>query len=121
MIVGSASGPFAWLPIVIASPAGDMTPVEFAIDTGFTGYLALPASQVAALGLRYLHSMNVLLADGSEATLPVHEATIVWDGVDYVVRIYATGHRPLLGTALLAGHRLVAEFTEGGTVTVDML
>ena len=37
------------------------------------------------------------------------------------VRVFATGRRPLAGTALLNGYELVIQFTEGGLVTIDEL
>jgi predicted aspartyl protease len=61
------------------------------------------------------------LADNSRVVLPVHEAIILWSGLERDVRVLATGRRPLLGTALLEEHELVVHFTEGGLVTIDEL
>lgn len=35
------------------------------------------------------------------------------------VRVLAMGQRPLLGTVLLKGTKLLAQFTDRGVVTVD--
>jgi predicted aspartyl protease len=51
----------------------------------------------------------------------VHEARIFWDGEARSVRIFATGRRPLIGTALLNQQELIIQFTEGGLVTIDEL
>jgi predicted aspartyl protease len=61
------------------------------------------------------------LADNSSVFLPVHQATIFWDGAERDVRVFATGRRPLIGTALLDEQELVIQFTEGGLVTIDEL
>ena len=61
------------------------------------------------------------LADNSEVILPVHKAIILWNGEEREIRVFATGRRPLVGTALLDEHELVVQFTEGGLVTIDEL
>jgi predicted aspartyl protease len=63
--------------------------------------------------------MPVNLADNSEVLVAVHEAIILWDGEEREVRVFATGRRPLIGTALLDEQELVIQFTEGGLVTID--
>lgn len=119
-MMGQVRGPFAWLPVSFVEPAAP-EPIVCAIDTGFTGFLVLPSEMVAALGLKYLYPSFAVLANGTQVTVPLHDATIRWGGTEYVARVFAMGTRPLLGTALLAGHRLVADFVENGAVTVEML
>ncbi|MEG4808919.1 hypothetical protein QUA82_14845 [Microcoleus sp. F8-D3] len=65
--------------------------------------------------------MPVNLADNSEVLVAVHEAIILWDREEREVRVFATGRRPLIGTALLDEQELVIQFTEGGLVTIDEL
>jgi predicted aspartyl protease len=65
--------------------------------------------------------MPVNLADNSEVLVAVHEAIILWDGEEREVRVFATGPRPLIGTALRDEQELVIQFTEGGLVTIDEL
>jgi clan AA aspartic protease len=72
-------------------------------------------------GLPFLYDMPVNLADNSEVLVAVHEAIILWDGEEREVRVFATGRRPLIGTALLDEQELVIQFTEGGLVTIDEL
>jgi clan AA aspartic protease len=96
-------------------------PIEFVIDTGFTDYLCLPLEAVTLIRLPFLYDLLVNLADNSEVTLAVHQATIFWDGIERDIRVFATGRRPLIGTALLNKQELVIQFTEGGLVTIDEL
>jgi clan AA aspartic protease len=100
---------------------GSRVPIEFVIDTGFTGELCLPLEAVSLMGLTFRHDTFANLADNTEVSLPLHEATVLWDGVERDVLIVATGRRPLLGTALLDEQELVIQFTDGGLVTIDEL
>ncbi len=102
-------------------PNGSTIPIEFVIDTGFTGELCLPLEAVSLMGLPFRHDTPANLADNSPVLLPVHEATVLWDDEEREVLVIATGRRPLLGTALLDEQELVIQFTEGGLVTIDEL
>ncbi len=96
-------------------------PIEFVVDTGFTDHLCLPPEAVNLLRLPFLYNLPANLADNSSVFLPVHQATIFWDGVERDVRVFVTGRRPLIGTALLDDQELMIQFTEGGLVTIDEL
>ena len=120
-MTGSVLGRHALLPVTFLLQGRPDLTIEFVVDTGFTYFLTLPPAAVAALGLPYLHDTPANLADDSTVAIAVHAATIVWNGVEREVRVLATGSRPLLGTALLDGQELVAQFKDGGLVTVDDL
>ena len=85
-----------------------------AAASGFAGALTLPPAAVTALGLPYFTRSDANLADGSLISAAVHRATIVWDVAELDVAVLAIGQRPLLGTALLDGFNLNADFTDGG-------
>ena len=91
---------------------------KFVIDTGFTGSLTLPLRGIAELGLPFRHNTSAYLADHSEIIVPVFDAMIIWQGNELEVKVMGTGERPLLGTALLAGFSLFAEFQDKGEVEV---
>jgi clan AA aspartic protease len=97
------------------------TAIEFVVDTGFTGELCLPPDALAALGLPSRYSTRARLADDSAVRMPVHDATILWNGAERIARVLAAGVRPLLGTALLVDCELLAQFREGGLVMIDPL
>lgn len=92
--------------------------IEFVVDTGFSGELLLPQAAIEVLGLP--HQMDVMstLSDGVSRRVAVYKATILWDGELLEVGVLATGNRPLLGTALLANHRVEIEFDEDSIVHV---
>lgn len=95
--------------------------IECVVDTGFEGALAVPEAAVLAMGLPYLTDITANLANDASVSTPVHGATIVWNGIEAHVAVLAMGRRPLLGTALLAEHELLARFTDNGTVAVRKL
>jgi clan AA aspartic protease len=121
VISGIVTDRQATVALTLLLPNGSRIPIEFVIDTGFTGELCLPMEAVSLMGLTFRHDTQANLADNSEVLLALHEATILWDGAEREVLVIATGRRPLLGTALLDEQELVIQFTEGGLVTIDEL
>ena len=121
MMFGSVRSLHVLLPVTFRLTGLPDFILEFVVDTGFTGWPTLPPDAVAALNLPFLHKIPAQLADGSFVDVAVHAATIVWQGIEVEARVLATGSRPLLGTALLDGSELLAQFREDGIVTVDDL
>lgn len=111
----------AVIKISFRTPNRPDFPIDFVVDTGFTGDLCLPLEAVAALGLSFDKLEPARLANDSQIELSVYRATILWDGAEREVGVLATGRRPLVGTAMLENHELVIQFTEGGIVTIDEL
>jgi clan AA aspartic protease len=108
----------ALLPVVFRlDDRGDLT-IEFVVDTGYTGALALPTPAIAAMRLPFREETSALLADDTEVILRTHLATILWHGEEIQLSVLAAGHRPLLGTALLEDCALSVQFVEGGLVDV---
>jgi clan AA aspartic protease len=119
MISGLVTGLQAKVGVVFRLPNQPDVEIEFVVDTGFEGALTLPHAAVAALGLPFFQEMDANLANDASVQADVHVATIVRDGHEIDVLVLAMGRRPLLGTALLAGKELVAQFVENGLVTID--
>ena len=95
--------------------------MDFVIDTGFNDYLTLPIQAVSAMNLPLYSSIPARLADGNEALLSVHSATIIWDDVEKVVPILASGYKPLLGVALMEGYHLEIDFQDNGLVSLEKI
>lgn len=62
-MTGNVFSHHALLPVPIRLQGQPTFELEFVIDTGFAGYLTLPAEAVAALGLPYSHSISANLAE----------------------------------------------------------
>jgi clan AA aspartic protease len=121
VISGLVTNRHAVVTLTFFLPNGSSIPIEFVIDTGFSGFLCLPPEAVSLMRLPFIHEVPANLADNSETLLSIHEADILWNGEERRVLIAATGRTPLLGTALLNQQELVIQFTEGGLVTIDEL
>jgi clan AA aspartic protease len=121
MINGHVVARRALVIVPLRIPNQPEVEVACVIDTGFSGFLTLPPAIVATLNLPFLRRISANLADGSRIFLSVYIATIVWDGTPRDVEVLATGRQPLLGTLLLDGYQLTADFEDGGTVTSDPL
>jgi len=93
--------------------------IECVVDTGFAGALTLSPAAVAALGLPFFQEIDANLANDADVKTAVHIATILWDGLEVEIAVLALGRRPLLGTALLDGKRLCADFVETGRVAIE--
>ena len=119
MITGRVENRQALIPITYRLPGQPDFVLEHVVDTGFTGELTLPASVVAAMGLPFEITDDIKLADDSMQRVPVHLATIVWEGQEFIARVYATGRRPLFGTFLMNRKELVIQFDNNGLMTLD--
>lgn len=95
--------------------------IEVIIDTGFNGFLTLPASLIARLGLASGPQVPTKLADGGHVQMQVYQATVVWDQEDRDVTVLEAGSSPLAGMALLAGYDIRIQVVDGGSVTIEAL
>jgi clan AA aspartic protease len=121
MIQGTVVGLQILIGVVFRLPNRPDLQIEFVVDTGFEGALTLPQNVVAALGLPALGQINANLADDSSAKVDVYQATILWHGQEVPVALLAMGKRPLLGTSLLDGFNLNADFEDQGVATLQRL
>ena len=109
----------AVVPLVLRGPDGQVREVEAVIDTGYSGFLTLPAALVAGLGLPYVFSSSATLADDTEVGFSVHRAMVLWDGSPRNVEADAVGSTPLVGMLLLDGHDLSVQVRDGGRVLIQ--
>ncbi len=94
--------------------------IDFVVDTGFDGYLAMPESIINRIPASLAGRITVRLADGSRGEQSFYNVTLDWDGTERVVEAIAlTGGVPLLGTELLADHLTTIEMVDGGEVIIE--
>ena len=77
----------AVIPIPLRPPSGQEVEVEAVVDTGFTGFMTLPAPLVASWSLPYRGSTQYTLADGGTVSLHTYRVTVVWDGSPRVIPV----------------------------------
>lgn len=111
----------AALVLVVAGPDDNARSIEVAVDTGFNGELTLPRDIIEALALRLAGNRRAELADGTSVTLDVYLATVEWGDQKREVLALQTEGGPLVGMALLRGHRLLIDAVPGGEVMISPL
>ena len=109
----------AVVPLTVASPEGRTHPIDAVIDTGFNGFLTLPAALVSELRLPFVARSRATLANGSEDFFDIHNAVVIWDGQARQVLTDVADTDPLAGMSLLDGHSLFVEVEEGGRVAIQ--
>jgi clan AA aspartic protease len=108
----------AVLPIVVKNDAITQL-VDAVIDTGFSGFLTLPADIIAALNLTWKGRDIATLGDGTSCVFDVYIATVIWDGQYRKIDINESETVPLIGMQLLRGYDLRIRIIEGGTVIIE--
>ena len=111
----------ATIRLTVRNANGQEHAIEAIIDTGFTGFLTLPSTLIASLGLAWLGRAQAMLGDGSIQLVDVYEATVIWDSHTRIVETDTAEVTPLVGMGLIYGHDLRIQAIEGGTVTIEAL
>lgn len=110
----------AILPVVVKNHSTTQL-VDAVIDTGFSGFLTLPSSIIAALGMTWKGRDTATLGDGASCIFDVYIASVIWDGQYRTIDINESETVPLIGMQLLRGYDLRIQTIEGGIVTITAL
>lgn len=95
--------------------------IESIIDTGFSGYLALPSDLINRLKLPQIDNQEVMLGDGTVAVLERYLVKIIWSGEERSISALRSDGGPLAGMSLLYGSHVVLDVVEDGSVRIDAL
>ena len=102
----------------LQEPEGRTRDIEAVVDTGYSGFLTLPTTLVAELGLPFAYMGQAFLANDAQVDFDVHYATVLCDGQPRDIEADATGSTPLVGMLLLDRHSLNIEVVDGGRVVI---
>ena len=119
MILGVYRDHFPRVTLLLPGTAEPFS-VEFILDTGFDGDLALPSNVLRQLDARPLFLSVRALGDGTLLECPVYQLDLDWNEEARTVEIISLEHNPLIGTMLLEGYHLDVDMTEGGEVVIEM-
>jgi len=111
----------AVLRLRVFSLPGQSQEIDAVVDTGFTGFLTLPLSVIANLGLTRISRGRAILANGSEEIFDIYEVRLDWDGLPRTIEADAAEVEPLIGMSMLYGYELRARVVDGGSVTIEAL
>jgi len=117
MITGTITDHRAYVTLLIKGE-GIQANAEFLVDTGYTGTLTLPLADCIALKLPYVGERESFLANGSKVDTEMYDLTVIWDGKEREIQILAIGQERLLGTIMLNGYKLCADFGSN-TLTIE--
>ena len=109
----------AVVPVRLYGPNNQFEDVSAMIDTGFSGALVVPVDLVQMLGLDFVSSVLVELADGTIKENDRYEAEVDWMGRRKLIAVTAVECDTLLGMKLLAGHQLFIDVRPGGKVEIQ--
>lgn len=121
MMVGIVQGRAALVRLTIRGSRGRQQEIEAVVDSGYTGWLTLPPTAIAALDLRWQTVGRGILADGSVSAFDVYQAKVVWDGRVRPVFVDEFDATPLIGMALLRGYEYKMQVRARGKVTIKRL
>ncbi|MBC8134342.1 MAG: hypothetical protein H8F28_00465 [Fibrella sp.] len=108
--------------VEVALPAdGESLAVEFVLDTGFNGDLALPQRVVQRLCATMQPAQLHRMANGDVFTTPTYLLDIPWLGRTRTVEVIALEGNPLLGTGLLLGTQITIDAVAGGEVIIEWM
>ena len=107
--------------LVVRGPANDGREIDAVVDTGFNGFLTLPASLIQELGLIWRRRGRAMLADGSDSLFDIYEGTVAWDNSWRRTAVDEAECDPLVGMSLLYGYQLSIQVVDGGRVVISPL
>ena len=107
-----------WLTLSIEYANEGVAECEVMLDTGFTGWLALPADFIKQLGLVRSGRPRVTLATGEIRQVDYYVGRVFWNGAFRQVGIFQTVDQSLLGMQLLKDSRITIDAWDGGRVTI---
>ena len=91
---------------------------QVTVDTGFTGWLALPGDTIEELGLTSYGQRPANQA-GGVGVFSIYGALVLWHGEQRPVLVHRITGDPLMGMALLEGSQLKVDAREDGDVIID--
>ena len=113
------SGLEPWITVSVEDASGEFRQFEVILDTGFTGWLMLPASAIGSLGLTRRGDHAAIIAGGTSDRFDYYVTRALRHERLVHVEIFQSIDQSLLGTALLEGSRVTVDTWEGGDVIIE--
>jgi predicted aspartyl protease len=112
MMAGRVGKREAFLRIQVIDQNGAAVDIEATIDTGFTGFVGLPAAVIKAHSFDHLGKRLVTLGDGSVVGLSQYGAHVLWHGTPRLVILSESNSGAVVGMALLEDSRVTMDVRE---------
>ena len=111
----------AIISLNVGGPKNQGRSINAVVDTGFNGFLTLPASLIQELGLVWRRRGRAMLADGRDSLFDIYEATVTWNSRPRRIAVDEADCDPLVGMSLLYGCELTVQVVDGGRVVISPL
>jgi clan AA aspartic protease len=120
VMLGRFYSRFPRLSLTLPSSRGPLD-IEFIIDTGFDGELALPDDILAMLDVSMSETRFVQLAGGFRQRCDSYEVLLDWNDDERLVEVLTLDGNPLIGNGLWEGFFLQAENVGDGEVSLEAI
>ena len=111
----------AVVPVPVLNRNGQFQTVEFVVDTGLDGFLALPVELIQRLGLERDDKLEITFANGQRELWNTWHCRIRWhDQPRDIIALESRGE-VLLGMALLEGSQITIQARTDGAVVIEEL
>ena len=108
-------------PVPVMGRNGQFQTIEFVLDTGFDGFLALPAELIQRLGLERDDSIDIVFANGQSELCNTWYCRILWHDQPRDIVAFESRGEALLGMALLEGSQVNIQVRIDGAVAIEEL
>lgn len=109
----------AWVEVSVMDVDGRLQQYDVIVDTGFTGWLTLPAADIRRLGLNRIGSRDGITASGHAEEFDYYRTMVSWHGHLHEIEIFRSIDQPLLGMELLEGSMVTVDAREGGEIVIE--
>ena len=108
-----------WIPVSLNATRGEgLRHYDAILDTGFTGFLVLPESVIAELGLTQRGFITLTQGNGEEHRFAFYVGYVSWRGERREIEVLQSIGQPLLGMELLENGHIAVDARDSGAVTV---
>lgn len=94
--------------------------IEFLVDTGFTGFLAIPSSLVRTLELSVVDIQRGMTADGRVGYFEIVNVCVLWHDQPKIIQAQVLDE-PMIGTRLLRSHQTTVRWEPGATFELNRI
>lgn len=107
MIIGIVTSDLETVIELAIGGSSQWEKIECIVDTGFSGYFALPSKLIEVLKLPKIDDQEVLLGDGAVVSLEKYLAKVLWQDEERSVSVLRTDGGSIAGMLLLLGSRVI--------------
>lgn len=109
----------AWVTLPVMDAYGEPQQFEVIVDTGFTGWLTLPESDIRRLGLVSAGHRYSITASGNAERFEFYRTSALWHGRPCAIEVFQSIDQPLLGMELLRDNWITMGAWDGGAVIIE--